>query len=150
MHTATRGSRSMFLNFWRCSSVLISTCSSSQSIHITWAIGRPSGSNVVSVAKLPLVASARSSSLTMVAPRATRRGGRLAAPERWRAVDGDHLGGVLVEFDPPVIGHEDDVLDAHPDPSGPEHRWLDRERHPGLERSRVLFTDERVLVDVET
>src|SRR5829696_9188284 len=41
----------MFLNFWRCTSVLIRRLSLSASTHITWVWGWPSGKSVVSAAK---------------------------------------------------------------------------------------------------
>src|SRR5918997_3331337 len=47
----TLGSRSTLRYFWRCTSVLIRTCSPSVPTHITWVWGWPSGSRVVIVAK---------------------------------------------------------------------------------------------------
>src|SRR5215213_7955581 len=67
MVTVTRGSRRTFLAFWRWLSVLMSTCSSSQSTHITWVMGWPSGSRLVNAAKfLPLARWRTPSSSTSV------------------------------------------------------------------------------------
>src|ERR687889_1096203 len=67
MVTVTRGSRRTFFAFWRWVSVLISTCSSSQSTHMTWVMGWPPGSRVVNAAKfLPLARRRTRSSSTSV------------------------------------------------------------------------------------
>src|SRR5215211_3045804 len=66
MVTVTRGSRRRFLAFWRWTSVLIRTCSSSQSTHMTWVMGWPSGSRVVNAAKFFPLASWRTPSSSTV------------------------------------------------------------------------------------
>src|ERR687889_1421963 len=75
MVTVTRGSRRTFLAFWRWVSVLMSTCSSSQSTHITWVMGWPPGSRLVNAAKLRPLARRRTPSSSFIR-------GRLPGPGR--------------------------------------------------------------------
>src|SRR5215217_405814 len=116
MVTVTRGSRRMFLAFWRWVSVLISTFSSSQSTHMTWVMGWPSGSRVVRAAKfLPLARRRTPSSSTgtsgwrrwWVALRLPGAGGHYPGPEPV----GVEQGGALLlqpgeDLGPLGRGHE--------------------------------------------
>src|SRR6056297_3882682 len=48
-----------------------------------------------------------------------------------------------------IIGDEDDVLDAHPEPARQVDAGFDRERHTGRDRGGVARHDVGILVDVD-
>src|SRR5262245_15975938 len=117
MVTVTRGSRRMFLAFWRWVSVLISTCSSSQSTHMTWDMGRPSGSRVVRTAKFfalarrrtPSSSTGTSGSRGAVPPRLPGAGLQYPAAEPAGVEQGGALAGQPGEDRLPLgRGHEGD------------------------------------------